>query len=72
VEAVLEDQGSVLPVSRLLVDHYGIRDVCLSIPTIVGSSGVQEALLPRLSASELKGLQASASVLRQSLNAMEP
>jgi L-lactate dehydrogenase len=71
VEAVLEDQGSVLPVSRLLVDQYGIRDVCLSIPTIVGSSGVQEALLPRLSPSELKGLQNSATVLRQSLEALD-
>jgi L-lactate dehydrogenase len=70
VEAVLEDQGSVLPVSRLLVGQYGIRDVCLSIPTIVGSSGVHEALLPELSKAERKGLQDSAEVLRQSLEAL--
>ena len=67
VEAVLEDQGSVLPVSRLLEGQYGIRNICLSIPTIVGSSGVREALLPRLSDDELAGLQHSAGVLNKSL-----
>jgi L-lactate dehydrogenase len=67
VEAVLEDQGSVLPVSRLLEGQCGIRNVCLSIPTIMGSSGVREALLPRLSDDELAGLQHSAGVLKKSL-----
>jgi len=67
VEAVLADQGSVLPVGRLLEGHYAIDDVCLSIPTIVGSSGVREALLPRLSEDERAGLQHSADVLKKSL-----
>ena len=67
VEAVLADQGSVLPVGRLLEGHYAIDDVCLSIPTIVGSSGVREALLPQLSEDERAGLQHSADVLKKSL-----
>ena len=71
VEAVLADQGSVLPVGRLLEGHYAIEDVCLSIPTIVGSSGVREALLPRLSDEELAGLQHSADVLKKSLQELD-
>lgn len=67
VEAVLADQGSVLPVGRLLEGHYAIDDVCLSIPTIVGSSGVREALLPQLSEDERAGLQHSADVLKKNL-----
>lgn len=67
VEAVLEDQNSVLPVGRLLEGDYGIADVCLSVPTIVGSNGIREALLPRLSEDEIAGLQHSAAVLKESL-----
>jgi L-lactate dehydrogenase len=71
VEAVLEDQGSVLPVSRLLEGQYGLRDVCLSIPTIVGSRGIREALLPELNETELTGLRRSATILRENLDALD-
>jgi len=71
VEAVLADQGSILPVGRLLEGHYDIDDVCLSIPTIVGSSGIREALLPRLSDDELAGLQRSAGILKKSLQELD-
>lgn len=67
VEAVLEDQGSVLPVGRLLEGHYDIAEICLSIPTIVGSSGIREALLPRLNEEERRGLHRSADILKESL-----
>jgi L-lactate dehydrogenase len=44
-EAILWNEGRVLPVSSLLTDYRGISDVCLSIPSIVGRRGV-EGLLP--------------------------
>ena len=34
----------MLPVSSLLDDYYGISDVCLSVPAIVGAHGVGERL----------------------------
>jgi len=45
LEAILWNEGRVLPVSSLLTDYRGISDVCLSIPSIVGRRGV-EGLLP--------------------------
>jgi len=71
VEVVLADQGSILPVGRLLEGHYDIDDVCLSIPTIVGSSGIREALLPVLSDDERTGLQRSAGILKKSLQDLD-
>ena len=65
-EAVLNDQKSVLPVSRKLTGEYGIEHVCLSIPSIVGLHGVDNALLPKLSASEHEKLVQSADILKQS------
>jgi L-lactate dehydrogenase len=69
--AVLNDQQSVLPVSRKLTGEYGIEDICLSIPSIVGLQGVDDALLPELSASEHKSLVHSANILRQSFQQID-
>jgi L-lactate dehydrogenase len=35
VEAILRDQHTILSVSSMVTDYYGISDVCLSLPTIV-------------------------------------
>ncbi len=64
IEAVLHDENRVLPVSSLLQDYYGISDVCLSVPAIVGRSGVGEHLEVPLSARELGGLMRSAETMR--------
>ena len=65
--AVLDDQKSVLPVSRMLTGEYGLRDVCLSIPSVIGINGLEAAILPVLDDAELQGLHHSAEVLRESL-----
>ena len=64
IEAVINDQHSVLPVSSLLEDFYGIRDVCFSIPSIVGREGVTEQLQIPLSDIEYDGLKKSALAIK--------
>lgn len=64
IEAILMNEHSVLPVSSLLTDYYGISDVCLSVPSIVGRRGVYEQLQVPLSDAEYDGLKASADHLR--------
>jgi L-lactate dehydrogenase len=71
VDAVLDDERSILPVSHRLTGQYGLDEVCLSIPSIVGRNGTTDALLPRLSADELEGLQHSAAVLQESLQGLD-
>jgi L-lactate dehydrogenase len=44
VASILRDQNTVLTVSSLMNDYYGVSDVCLSMPTIVNRSGIQEVL----------------------------
>jgi len=63
-EAVLRDEDRVLSVSSWLDDYNGISDVCLSVPSVVNSSGVQYYLDVPLSNSELAGLRASADEVR--------
>lgn len=64
IEAVLNDERRVLPVSSLLEDYRGISDVCLSVPSIVGREGVGARLEVSMSDQELAGLRRSADAVR--------
>ena len=70
-EAIANNERSVLPVSRLMVGEYGIYDVVMSIPTIVGQSGAESGVLFKLNEMEQCALKASADILRGILNDLE-
>ncbi len=63
-EAVLKDENSVLPVSCLVNDFYGIHDVYLSLPVVVGRNGVKKRLALSLDGREQQLLKVSAEKLR--------
>ena len=65
VEAVLRNQRRVLPVSTLQTGLHGLRDVCLSLPTIVDARGAHTVLDVPLSPEEAAGLAASAATLHE-------
>ncbi len=64
IEAVLADEGRVLPVSSRLEGYLGIDDVCLSVPTVIGREGVRTTLEVEMSNDELDGLRRSADAVR--------
>jgi L-lactate dehydrogenase len=63
-EAILRDERSVLMVSTMMTGQYGLKDVSLSTPCIVGNCGVETVLELRLNEVEQKSLEASAAVLK--------
>lgn len=65
VEAVVRDEASVLTVSSLVDGQYGIRDVCLSLPAVVGRAGVQRVLPISMDAGEAAALRTSAEAIRE-------
>jgi len=65
VEAILLDKKEILTVSSLVTNYYGVNDVCLSLPTIVGKNGVERVNEIPLSQEEKKQLLESASVLKE-------
>jgi L-lactate dehydrogenase len=71
VEAILRDQASVLSVSSLVTDYYGIGDTCLSLPTVVDGSGVQRQIRLQLNQAEQEGLRNSASVLKKTADSLD-
>ncbi len=67
-EAVFMNQQSVLTVGTLMQGEYGIKDVCLSLPSVLGSKGVSYIFSNPLAEDEEKALQDSARVLREGLD----
>jgi L-lactate dehydrogenase len=67
VEAVLRDQHTVMTVSSPLRGHYGVTDIAISVPTIVGRKGIEEVLNLPMSKGELSALQLSAQTLKDRL-----
>lgn len=63
VEAVLRDQHTVLSVSNLVPGYYGIEDVYLSLPAVIGREGVESVVELALVDEEIAALEESASVL---------
>lgn len=64
VECILRNENSILTVSSLVTGQYGIDDVCISLPTIVSSSGISQIFETRLSENELEALKNSTEVLK--------
>jgi L-lactate dehydrogenase len=70
VEAILRGQNTVLSVSTLINDYYGIDDVYLSLPCVIGREGVQKFMRLPLNEKEIEGLQRSAGILKDTLRSI--
>ena len=64
-EVILRDEKSILPLSVMMEGAYGIRDVVLSTPVVLGKDGVETQVPIALNQDELKRLQGSAETLRE-------
>jgi L-lactate dehydrogenase len=67
VGTILQDQRSVLPVSTFLDGEYGLCDVCLGVPCVVGQGGVRQIVEAPLLPDEEAALSKSASILQDVL-----
>lgn len=64
-QAIVNDENTILPVSTLIENFYGVNDVYLSLPSIVNKSGVQETLKIELNEEEIKNFKFSANTIKE-------
>ncbi|MDN5765799.1 MAG: L-lactate dehydrogenase [Humibacillus sp.] len=64
LEAIVNDERRILPVSSLLEGYRGISDVCLSVPAVVHAGGVGDRIEVPMTEVELAGLRASAQAVQ--------
>ena len=67
IHAIALDSKRVLPVSTVQAGCYGLRDVALSVPTVVGRGGAEKTLEIELWPKEVQALKMSAGVLQKTL-----
>jgi L-lactate dehydrogenase len=64
IDSIALDRRRVLPISSFVKGVYGIRDVSISVPTVVGRGGALKHIEVELWPKELQGLQNSAKALK--------
>ena len=67
IHAVLLNNHSLLPISSLVQGSYDIRDICLSVPSILGRKGVEKHQDIKLWPKEQMALQQSGRALKETL-----
>jgi L-lactate dehydrogenase len=71
VEAIVRDQHTVMSVSSLVDGPFGIHDVCLSLPAVVGRDGLERILPLLLDETEEQALRHSADVVRTAIEGVQ-
>ena len=70
-EVIIRDEKSILPVSSMMHGEYGIEDVVLSMPAIVGKNGLETKVPLKLNDEEQKALENSANTLKKILQDLD-
>jgi len=70
-KSIIRNENSILPVSTLITDYYGISDVCISIPSIVNINGVEQYVKLDLSAEEEQLFRHSAETLKKFIQTID-
>src|ERR1035437_2148322 len=65
VEAIVRDQKRIFPVCALLKGEYGMKDIYLGVPVVLGKKGIEKVIELKLNAEEKKLLNESAKSVKE-------
>jgi len=65
VKAIALDTKKIFPCSCLLDGQYGLEDICIGVPAVIGKNGIEEILEVELSDAEKEKMKSSAEAVRK-------
>jgi malate dehydrogenase len=71
VEAIVRDQKRIFPVCALLNGEYGMKDIYLGVPVVLGKNGIERIIELQLNADEKKLLDDSAKAVKEVMNVLD-
>lgn len=71
VEAIIRDQKRVFPVCALLNGEYGMKDIYLGVPVVLGKKGIEKIIEVKLDKEEKELLAASAKAVRSVMDVLD-
>jgi len=70
IQCIVDDTKHTMPVSLRVDGFLGTRDVCLSLPAVIGRNGIERVLHPRLNNEEQQSFLKSAEAIRSVIAAV--
>lgn len=71
VEAIIRDQNRVFPVCAMLNGEYGMKDIYLGVPVVLGKNGIEKIIEVKLDEEEKELLAASAKAVRSVMDVLD-
>jgi malate dehydrogenase len=71
VESILRDQKRIFPVCTWLQGEYGLKDIYLGVPVVLGKNGIERIIELQLNEAEMKLLQDSAVAVKEVMNVLD-
>lgn len=71
VESILKDQKRLFPVCAWLEGQYGLKDIYLGVPVILGKGGIEKIIELKLNAEESKLLEESAKSVKEVMDVLD-
>ena len=67
-ESIISDQKRIFPCSSYLDGEYGLNDICIGVPVVLGKNGIEEIIEIDLEPSDMDHLKESAEGVRKTNN----
>jgi malate dehydrogenase len=71
VQAIACDSKKIFPCSTFLEGEYGLNDICIGVPVVLGTNGIEKIVEINLSDAEQHKLEASAAAVHKTNGLLE-
>ena len=68
IESMKKNKKEVIPVSAYLDGEYGISDLCIGVPVVLGSNGIEKIIELELNEYERKTFDLGVTSVREAIN----
>ena len=68
VQSIVRDKKTVIPVSAYLQGEYGVHDLCIGVPVVLGNNGVERIIELKLNEQEQTQFMSGVSALKSALD----
>jgi malate dehydrogenase len=70
IESVAKDKKLVIPVSTYLQGQYGVSDICIGVPAVIGSGGVEKIIELKLDSFEQDVFSKGVSSVKEAIKSL--
>jgi malate dehydrogenase len=70
VDAIVKDRKEIMPVAAYLNGEYGVNDICIGVPAVLGKDGVEKIIELELNAEEKEWFDKGVKSVRDAISGL--